>query len=262
MLNPAPAEPASTTNLQAETQDAQYDPWVYGDDRAYAPTAHATEPAALDLGGQTEQPSSGLVGTVPSNFAEDAPRYNPGSLPGIEPHLGGMFGQQEPSPLPRPATQNQLVDVLSPVVTNLHATSVLMGQMREDDEIDEIRRQHIERATDLTPLMHGPTGDAVLYYRLRTSDPFLINSVARLRERHLQIAHDLTIINSTDEIIQSLVDYRDSALRRMRDVDLSYGAIVEELVDFVRGQPTVHGTGWFHNVSQAEGDPWNDGRMG
>ena len=143
---------------------------------------------------------------------------------------------------------DQLIHLLYPLMSNLHATGASMAQMMDDQEIAEIRRQHYERAERLAPLIVGPTGEPVTYHRLRTRDPYLIGSVARLRERHLQMVHDLRIVYSTDEMMRNLVEYRASAMRRLRDVDRDYAALVDDLASFVQSQSTEDGTGWYNNV--------------
>ena len=261
-LNPRIPTPVNTTAPETETQDAQLVGWTHA--RFDPSGAQEIGDVPFGLNDSTQQHEFQAMNDLPiPAFESDRERYNNRPLSGTEPHFGGMFIQQQPCHLPQLAHVNsQLVDVLSPLVNNLRATGAFMGQMREDDEIGEMRRQHYDRAADMTPLMTGPTGEPVTYYSLRTSDPYLINSAARLQERHLQMAHDLRIINSADEMIESLITYRESAMRRMRDVDRDYGAIVEGLVEFVRGQPTVWGSGWYYDVSQSGEGPWADGSRG
>ena len=62
------------------------------------------------------------------------------------------------------------------------------------------------------------------------------------------MVHDLRIGYSTDEMMRNLVEYRASAMRRLRDVDRDYAALVDDLASFVQSQSTEDGTGWYNNV--------------
>ena len=163
------------------------------------------------------------------------------------PHQQPQFGMGN-VPMNAQRRDDQLMHLIYPLVSNLHATGASMAQMMDDQEITGIRRLHYERAERLMRLIIGPTGQPVSYHALRTSDAYLIGSVEQLHERHLQMEHDLRIIHSADEMMKNLVEYRESAMRRMRDVDRDYATLVGDLATFVQSQAREDGTGWYDDV--------------
>lgn len=195
-----------------------------------------------------------LSPSTAQNIEEGQPRHREGPLPEMEPPLPAMLPHQQAQPGTDSAPMNaqsrddQLVHLIYPLVSNLHATGASMTQMMDDQEITGIRRLHYERAERLMRLIIGPTGQPVSYHALRTSDAYLIGSVERLHESHLQMEHDLRIIHSANEMMKNLVEYRESAMRRMRDVDRDYATLVGDLATFVQSQTREDETGWYNDV--------------
>lgn len=197
---------------------------------------------------------------VSLTISPEAPiEHQSGQLSGEEPHLAVTLQQQHaglfaPNEITAPATAqqtgNQFIDLLSPIVDNLYATGAFMNPLVGSEEIAYIQNQHYKRAERLTPLMLGPHGYPVSYQSLRASDQYLIGRVARLGERHLEISHNLQIVQSTDDMIKNLVMEREAAMRRLREVDRDYALRVHELANFIQFEPTVDGSGWYRNVPQ------------
>lgn len=111
-----------------------------------------TEPASIRVVGTSSTPS----------FEVDQLYHRDGPLPGVELPSAAILRQQEvqaplqgifSTPLNAQNRDDKQVNLLDPIVNNLHATSVLVGQVMEDREITEIRRQHYERAERLVPLI-------------------------------------------------------------------------------------------------------------
>ena len=57
------------------------------------------------------------------------------------------------------------------------------------------------------------------------------------------MAHNLQIVQSTDDMIKNPVMDGEAAMRRLREVDRDYALRVHELANFIQFEPTVDRSG-------------------
>lgn len=146
--------------------------------------------SAFGLPEPTEPASIRVVGTSTTpSFEVDQLYHRDGPLPGVELPSAAILRQQEVqaslqgifnTPMNAQNWDDKQLNPLDPIVNNLHATSALIGQVMEDREITEIRRQHYERAERLVLLIIRPFREPISYHLLRKFDPYLIGSLARI----------------------------------------------------------------------------------